>query len=63
MGVKPTKPRYTCQNCKWGDKPREVPCTICKVMDSPTVMPRKWEPVIDLAKWSPTATKEGRKDD
>lgn len=44
MGVHPTKPRYTCANCLYGDKPGVVPCVVCPVMDSPTTMPRKWEP-------------------
>lgn len=44
MGRTQVKPRYTCDNCKYGDKPRDVPCTVCPVPDKPTEMPRKWEP-------------------
>lgn len=44
MGVRPTKPRYTCDNCLYGDKPGVVPCAVCPVMDSPTMTPKKWEP-------------------
>ena len=58
MGVHPTKPRYTCDNCLYGDKPGVVPCTVCPVAEKATDKPKKWEPREDLTKWSPTATKE-----
>lgn len=48
MGRIQVKPRYTCDNCKYGDKPRDVPCTICSVQDKPTEVPRKWEPIVDI---------------
>lgn len=55
MGIHPTKPRYTCANCKYGDKPRDIPCTVCPVTDKPTQKPRQWAPKVDFSKWEPTA--------
>ena len=57
MRGKPVQPTYTCDNCRWGDATGVVPCVKCPVTDKPTEMPRKWEPKVDLTKWSPTATK------
>lgn len=56
MGVHPTKPRYTCANCLYGDKPREVPCTVCPVPDKPTERPKQWKPKVDMSEWNPVVT-------
>ena len=58
MGVHPTKPRYTCDNCLFDKKPGYTPCSACPVTEKATDKPQRGQPLVDLSKWGPTATKE-----
>lgn len=43
MGLKPTRPRYTCTNCLYGKTETDI-CKDCRVMDVDTLKPKYWKP-------------------